>query len=66
MQLGGGAGEGYAAVAEDLDAVGDLEDLADFLLDDQDGHRASPLIFRAQRSSRREEAFLLFTIDRGS
>ena len=38
MQLGGGAEERHAAVAEDVDAVGDLEDFADFLLDDQDGH----------------------------
>ena len=37
VQLGGGAGERNAAVSEDINAVGDLEDLADFLLDDQDG-----------------------------
>jgi hypothetical protein len=37
VQIGGGTGERDAAVAQDVDAVGDLEDLADLLLDDQDG-----------------------------
>jgi hypothetical protein len=37
VKVGRGAGEGHAAVAQDRDAVGDLEDFADFLLDDEDG-----------------------------
>ena len=34
VQTGGRAAEGDAAVAQDVDAVGDLEDFADLLLDD--------------------------------
>jgi hypothetical protein len=49
VQLGGGAGERDAAVTEDVEAVGEFEDLADFL---------------PRRSDRRQEAPFLFTIDR--
>lgn len=37
VKLGSRSAEGDAAVAEDVDAVGDLQDRTDFPLDDQDG-----------------------------